>query len=120
MELGQRKGPNVLKGLVAAADRGDTEVRALSIDLMDKHLTRQGIEFVQKKLADGNADVRQSAARSAANFPSLAGDLIALLGDPDSEVADAAHQSLVKISGGDDLGPSAPKWQAWWDKQRGK
>jgi len=119
-ELGQRKGPDVLKGLVAAADGGNTEVRALSLDLMDKHLTRQGIEFVQKKLTDGNADVRQSAARSAAKFPSLAGDLIALLGDPDADVADAAHQSLVKISGGDDLGPSAPKWQAWWDKQRGK
>ena len=120
MELGQRKGPDVLKGLVAAADGGNTEVRALSLDLMDRHLTRQGIEFVQKKLADGNADVRQSAARSAANFPSLAGDLIALLGDPDADVADAAHQSLVKISGGEDFGSSAPKWQAWWDKQRGK
>ena len=119
-ELAQRKGPDVLKGLVAAAGSGDRDVRQLSLDLMTANLTRQGIDFVQKKLTDGSADVRQSAARSAAKFPSLAGDLIALLGDPSPDVADAAHQALVKLNGGDDLGPSAPTWQAWWDKQRGK
>ena len=119
-ELAQRKGPDVLKGLVTAAGGGDKDVRQLSLDLMTGNLTRQGIEFVQKKLGDANADVRQSAARSAAKFPSLAGDLIPLLADSDADVADAAHQSLAKLNGGDDLGPSAPRWQTWWDKQRGK
>ena len=119
-ELAQRKGPDVLKGLVAAAGSGDRDVRQLSLDLMTANLSRQGIDFVQKGLADKSADVRQSAARSAAKYPSLTGDLIALLADINPDVADAAHRSLVTISDGDDLGASAPAWQAWWDKQRGK
>jgi hypothetical protein len=129
-ELEQRKGPEVLRGLASAAGSGDKDVRQLGRDLLDKYLARQGIEFIQKQLKDDRAEVRQSAARSAAKYLSLAEDLIALLGDSDRDVAGAAHQSLVKISGGDDFGPLSPaktdidaarkKWQAWWDKERGK
>jgi hypothetical protein len=129
-ELAQRKGPEVIRGLSSAAGSDDKEVRQLGRDLLDKHLTRQGIEFIQKQLKDERAEVRQSAARSAAKYLSLGEDLIRLLGDSDRDVADAAHQSLVKISGGEDYGPSSSanrdvdaarnKWQAWWDKEHGK
>jgi hypothetical protein len=129
-ELEQRKGPDALRGLAMAAGSDDKEVRQLGRKLLDIHLSRQGIEFIQKKLKDDRAEVRQSAARSAAKYLSLADDLIALLGDSDRDVADAAHQSLVKISGGDDYGPTSSaktdvdaarkKWQAWWDKEHGK
>ena len=127
-ELAQRRGPEVLKGLARAAGSDDKEVRQLGRDVLDKYLTRQGIEFIQRQLKDDRAAVRQSAARSAAKYPSLGNDLIALLSDADRDVADAAHQSLVKISG-DDYGPSSStktdvnaarqKWQAWWDKEHG-
>ncbi len=130
MELGKRKGPEVLTGLVAAADNKNDEVRKLELDLMVGQMTTQGIEVVQARLTDENTGVRRSAAKSAANFTSLAGDLIGLLADPDADVADAAHQSLVKLSGGQDFGPASAskaeidaarrKWQGWWDKERGK
>jgi hypothetical protein len=129
-ELEQRKGPDVLRGLASAAGSGDKEVRQLGRVMLDKHLERQGFEFIQKQLKDDRAEVRQSAARSAAKYLSLGEDLIALLGDSDRDVADAAHQSLVTISGGGDFGPSSAaktdidaarkKWQAWWDKEHGK
>ena len=93
-------------------------------------MAAQGIEFVQTELRDEHIDARRAAARAAAKFTSLAGDLIGLLADHDADVADAAHQSLVKISGGEDFGPASPhgrtsrrpgkKWQAWWDKERGQ
>ncbi len=128
-ELSQRKGPEALRGLATAAGSDDKDVRQLGRDLLDKHLARQGIEFIQKQLKDNRAEVRQSAARSAAKYQSLGEDLISLLGDSDHDVADAAHQSLVKISGGD-YGPSTSaktdddaarkKRQAWWDKEHGK
>jgi hypothetical protein len=130
LELAQRKGPDVMRGLATAAGSDDKEVRQLGRDLLDKHLERQGIEFIQKQLKDDRAQVRQSAARSAAKYVSLGEDLIRLLGDSDRDVGDAAHQSLVAISGGADYGPSTSakmdvdaarkKWQSWWDKEHGK
>ena len=130
MVLGQRKGPDVLTGFVAAAGSPDKEGKQLGRTYLDGYLTGQGIELVQKKLKDDQVEARRSAARSAAKFPSLTGDLIDLLGDADADVADAAHQSLIQLNKGDDLGPSSAsksevetarqKWQAWWDKQRGK
>ena len=129
-ELAQRKGPDVMRGLATAAGSDDKEVRQLGRDLLDKHLERQGIEFIQKQLKDDRAQVRQSAARSAAKYVSLGEDLIRLLGDSDRDVGDAAHQSLVAISGGADYGPSTSaktdvdaarkKWQSWWDKEHSK
>jgi hypothetical protein len=129
-ELEQRKGPEVLRGLAFAAASSDKEVRQVGRDFLDKYLARQGIDVIQKQLKDDRAEVRQSAARSAAKYVSLAEDIIPLLGDSDRDVADAAHQTLVKISGGDDFGPTSSaktdidaarkKWQAWWDKERGK
>ena len=120
----------MVRGLAAAAGSDDKDVRQLGRDLLDKHLAGQGIEFIQKQLKDDHAEVRLSAARSAAKYLSLGEDLIRLLSDSDRDVADAAHQSLVKISGGDDFGPTSSaktdvdaarkKWQAWWDKEHGK
>jgi hypothetical protein len=128
MELGQRKGQDVLSGFVAAAGSADKDGKQMGRTYLESYLTGQGIELVQKKLKDDQVETRRSAARAAAKFPSLTGDLIGLLGDPDPDVADAAHQSLVQLNKGDDFGPaskseieaSRQKWQAWWDKQRGK
>ncbi len=130
MELGQRKGPDALTGLIAAAGNKDQDVQKLALDLLVGQMAAQGIEVVQTELRDEHIDARRAAARAAAKFTSLAGDLIGLLADHDADVAEAAHQSLVKISGGQDFGPASPsrsdvetarrKWQAWWDKERGQ
>ena len=106
MELGQRKGPDVLTGLVAAAGNKDQDVQKLALDLLTAQMGTQGIEVVQTEMRDEHIDARLAAARAAAKFTSLAGDLIGLLADPDPDVAAAAHQSLVKISGGEDYGPA--------------
>lgn len=130
VELARRKGPEALRGLATAAGSDDKEVRQLGRGLLDRYLGRQDIDFIQKELKDDRAPVRQSAARLAAKYISLGNDLIVLLSDADQGVADAAHQSLVKISGGADYGPASSvkmdvdaarqKWQAWWDKEHGK
>jgi hypothetical protein len=130
MELGQRKGPDVLTGLIAAAGNKDDDVQKLALDFLVSQMATQGIDVIQTELRDEHNDARRAAARAAAKFTSLTGDLIGLLADPDSEVADAAHQLLVKISGGQDFGPSSmspseiraarKKWQDWWDKERGR
>ena len=130
MELGQRKGPDALTGLIAAAGNKDGDVQKLALDFLVGQMTTQGIDVIQTELRDEHNDARRAAARAAAKFTSLTGDLIGLLADPDAEVADAAHQSLVKLSGGQDFGPSSmspseiraarTKWQAWWDKERGR
>ncbi|HVS34235.1 MAG TPA: hypothetical protein VMS17_01560 [Gemmataceae bacterium] len=130
MELGQRKGPDAMNGLIAAAGAKDEDVRKMAFGLMVSQMSTQGIEVVQKELADEHSDARRAAARAAAKFTSLVGDLIPLLSDADADVAAAAHQSLVKISGGQDFGPTSmtkteidaarKKWQAWWDKEHGQ
>jgi hypothetical protein len=128
-ELADRKEPEALTGLVAVARNGDKDAQSLARGLLDRNLSRQQAETVRKKLHDDEAEVRKSAARTvAAKFPALAGDMIDLLTDADADVADAAHQALVKLSGGDDYGPAAKatpkevedarqKWLAWWQKQ---
>ena len=61
----------------------------------------------------------------------LGGELIDLLADDDARMRDAAHQALVRLNNGTDLGPKAKaseteraeavrKWREWWDAQNGK
>ncbi len=129
-ELERRKGPEVMRGLATAAGSDDKEVRQIARDMLDKYVGGQDIDFIQKQLKDDRSQVRQSAARSAAKYISLGNDLIGMLSDPDRDAAEAAHQSLVKISGGADYGPTSAaktdvdaarkKWQAWWDKEHGR
>jgi hypothetical protein len=130
-ELAERRGPEALTGLAAAAASRDKETQQLGRTLLDKHLTAQGQATVQQQLRADDAEVRKSAARTAAaKFPALAGDVIDLLTDADAAVADVAHQSLTKISG-EDYGPTAgasakeigearDKWLAWWEKRAKK
>jgi hypothetical protein len=129
-ELEQRKGSEVLAGLALGTANSDKEIQQLSRDLLDKHIGRQKPDVVKEKLKDDQAEVRKSAARVVATkFPSLGGDLIELLADEDAEVRQTAHQSLVKLNKGDDLGPaddatkeqreaSQQKWREWWKKQK--
>jgi hypothetical protein len=129
-ELGKRKGGEVVSALGTAAASYDNETRQLARDLLESNLRRQGQEFVREKLADDRAEVRAMSARVAADKGWKFGkELIDLLAeDPDASVRDAAHQALVKLSKGKDLGPDAKatlaekndavaRWREWWAGQ---
>ncbi len=64
MELGQRKGPEVLTGLIAAAGAKDADVQKLALDLMTSQMAAQGIEVIQTELRDEHNDARRAAART--------------------------------------------------------
>jgi HEAT repeats len=128
-ELATRRGKEVLDGLTVAATSYDTETKKLGRDLMERHLARQPAAYVKDRLADEQAAVRLAAVRViGTKFPALAPALIDLLGDSDAEVRAAAREALVRLSRGQDFGPSPDasttereqarqKWRDWWARR---
>jgi hypothetical protein len=126
-ELENRRGKEVLTGLVTAIANTDSEGKQLGRDLLDKYLMRQPESYIKARLKDERADVRQAAVRVvAAKMPGLAGDVIGLLEDDHAAVRAAARQALVVLCGGEDFGPDTDatrderalaqkKWRDWWD-----
>jgi hypothetical protein len=128
--LEQRSGPEVLKGLAFVAAKGGKEVQETARELLDKHLYRQPPETIRKKVKDADPEVRRAAVRLiVTRFPGFAGDLIDLVEDDHAEVRKAAHQALVQLNKGEDLGPAADadaadreraakKWRGWWEARK--
>ncbi len=111
-ELSNRRGKEVLPGLANAAGSYDKDTQKLGRDLLYGHLSRQTPEVVKEKLGDELAEVRRAAVRVVVNqMPRLAGELIDLLADEQDEVRGAAHDALVKLSRGEDFGPTAGREQ---------
>jgi len=95
----------------------------------ERTLRSLSTEALKDKLKDTDAAVRATAARivGSKRLP-LGAELIDLLSDDAGEVSQAAHQSLVRLNRGTDLGPAADadeteraaaikKWREWWAKQ---
>jgi len=129
-ELGKRKGPEVVSALGTAAASYADDTRQLARDLLERTLRRESQEFVKDRLTDDRAEVRAMAARVAADKGWKFGkEIIELLGeDAEASVRDAAHQALVKMNKGKDLGPdgkattaekaeAVARWREWWAKQ---
>lgn len=131
-ELETRSGDQVIAALGTAAATYEDDVKQLARDLLVKHLSRQARNVVKEKFKDERPPVRAAAARVAgAKAPELGGDLIDLLADDDESVREAAHQALVKLNRGIDLGggPKASKtereeavkkWREWWGRRGGR
>jgi hypothetical protein len=131
-ELEQRRGDEPINALAGAAASYETDVKEQARTLLASNLARQGSKVVQAKLTDERSEVRAAAARTAGQkFPKLGGDLIELLNDGEEEVRVAAHQALVRLNRGTDLGPTAQasetersaaveKWRSWWARQGGR
>ena len=129
IELETRRGKEVLDGLTVAATRYDSDTQTLGRDLLERHLARQPAAYVKGRLADEQAAVRRAAVRAVgAKFPALAPAVIDLLGDGDAEVRAAAREALVRLSRGQDFGPSPDasttereqaqqKWRDWWARR---
>jgi hypothetical protein len=123
-ELEQRKGKEVLAGLSVAASSTDRETQKAARDLLDRHLSRQGEDFIKEQFTGAHQEVRRSAVRAAAKFPALTVYAIDLLSDDNPEVQAEAHDALVRQAKGEDFGPTPgasaeqrkqaqAKWREW-------
>jgi hypothetical protein len=131
-ELEQRRGDEPIHALGVAAASYEGDVRDLARDLLLSNLTRQGAAVVKGKLRDDPPEVRAAAARAVGRkFPALGGDVIDLLNDQDEGVREAAHQALLRLNKGTDLGPTeqasetsradaVEQWRAWWAQRGGR
>lgn len=132
IELEKRRGPEVGSALANAAASYDKDIQKLGRDLLDRHLSRQTETVVKEDLNHELIEMRKSAVRVVAGkMPRLGGELIDLLGDDREEVRTAAHEALVKLNRGQDLGPAAgadkekvaeaqAKWRSWWNSQKNR
>lgn len=98
-----KRGPAALPAIREFASDPDPRVRAQALSVLGK----DGVELLAAALADGDANVRRTAAMAlrdcrAAALPALPG-LRRLLGDPQMEVRGAAASALAAI------GPAAVK-----------
>lgn len=134
-ELEQRKGPEILPGyssVVATFVKNmDTETQQTVRASLDRYMARQTATFMKDKLKDKDVEIRRAAVRSVAKFTVLLPNLIDALADEDAEVRADAHQTLLKVSKGEDFGPDADakpeqikdaqtKWRSWLAKTTGR
>jgi hypothetical protein len=94
-----------------------------------RDLSREDLPDIAKKFKDPQPMVRWLAIQVAAKYwLPLEKEIIELLTDRDPAVKAAAHQALVRLSRGTDLGPSAnpapvqitkaqEAWRHWLDRQ---
>jgi hypothetical protein len=126
--LAERNDDEALAELAKAASSKDKPTQQRAQDLLTKVLSRQSTEALKDKLKHTDEVIRATAARvvGSKRLP-LGADLIDLLSDDAAEVRQAAHQSLVRLNHGTDLGPAADadeaeraaaikKWRDRWAK----
>jgi hypothetical protein len=128
-EAAKRGDDQSVVELAHAANSKDKDIRQLGQELLTQVLSAQDAEKVKEALKNKRAIVRSIAARAAGDRQLPFGaELINLLSDEDSEVRDAAHQALIRLSGDKDFGPGADssnaerlaaikKWREWWAKK---
>jgi hypothetical protein len=131
LEIAMRTGDDALTSLATILTTvSDPDVKQTARDSLAKALANLKADGLAKKLKDKLPEMRATAARVAGDKKyRLGGELIALLDDENTDVRDAAHQSLVRLAGGKtDYGPEATsdqagraeaikKWQTWWAGQ---
>jgi hypothetical protein len=115
------KGVTYTEALAGAIPQMAGEDKRKAREALAGRLTRMKAETLGRYFQDDAAEIRRAAALAAAmkESKSLIPDLIPLLSDAEPDVARAAHAALKDLSG-ENLGPSAEEWKAWWKKQEGK
>lgn len=118
-ELVESKGPAYTEALAAAIPRLTGEAKDLARDGLAKRLARMTPATLRDKLKEDNVEVRRAAALAVElkGDRQLIPDLIALLGDSERTVTRAAHAALREMAG-QDHGPTADPWKAWWARQK--
>ncbi len=130
-ELEKRRGKEVVTALANAAGHYDKDIQKLGRDLLERNLSRETEAVIKSKLTDTDdlEEVRKAAVRVVANrMPRLTTELIELLADEKETIRTAAHTALVKLSRGQDFGPTSDagkeqiaeaqaKWRSWWTRK---
>ena len=112
------KGVAYTEALAGAIPQLAGEARRQARDALADRLTRMKPDTLVRYFRDADAEIRRAAALAAAQREgkTLIPDLIPLLDDAEPSVARAAHAALKDLTG-ENLGPTAAEWKAWWDKQ---
>jgi hypothetical protein len=131
IELGTRKGDQVIYTLGIIAAREDKEAAQLAKSLLIEQLSAVSGADLKSWLKSGAPPVRAAAALVIGNKGYLYIDeLIAALADPDETVRQAARAALVKLADSVvDHGPvvgaspterdqAAQRWRIYWQKKK--
>jgi hypothetical protein len=125
-EVERRQGYQAPDILGKAAAGADPEGRKLAKVLLVNHAEKQSPSQLKMLLKHDNAEVRAAAARTVGSKELRYGDeLIALLGDDNAGVREAARGALVRLSDCMDFGPepnasvgnrnaAVQRWRQWW------
>jgi hypothetical protein len=130
-ELGKRDGSAALGALGTAAGGYDKQIAKFAQGLLEESLSRQSVSFLKDSMKDDRATVRAAAALVAGRRMLRLDGLIDLLSDEEADVRAAAHEALVRLNHGSDLGSFAEgdaaaqaeavkRWRDWLLKQDGR
>ena len=115
------KGVVFTEALAGAIPQMAGDSRDKAREALAERLTRMKVDTLVRYFQDQDAEIRRAAALAAAmkDDKALIPALINLLTDSEPAVARAAHAALKDMSG-QQIGPSAEEWKAWWNKRQGK
>ena len=129
-ELRNNKGVVNTQALAMAIPQLTGSMQSAARDALVERLARMTPATLQGELRADDTEIRRAAALACAMKEDLqhVPDLIALLDDPKSSVARAAHAALRDLTKRD-LGPKAgggagereqaiKRWREWWAKQK--
>lgn len=124
-ELGRRPGEAVVNELAKAAAASEGTARTTARSALVASLARSP-DKLESRFKDERAEVRAAAIRAGGvKFGIL---IVERLNDDDASVRETAHQTLVRLNGGMDLGPTSDaspmerelavkRWREWWSSQ---
>ncbi len=122
--LGQHGSPEDVPRLVKALEDDQAFVRwSAAASLQRLHGDQAVRPLVEAASADEpDTDVRRAAAKALGQYrqPLVYDALVGALNDRDYTVVQAAHGSLVTLTGQDTLPPDSRDWSAWGRDNRGK
>jgi uncharacterized protein YajQ (UPF0234 family) len=130
-QLSKRDGPAALGAIGTAAGGYDKQMAKFAQGLLEESLSRQSVSFLKDSMKDDRATVRAAAARVAGRRVLRLEGLIDLLSDEEADVRAAAHEALVRLNHGSDLGSfsdgdavaqaeAVKRWRDWLLKQDGR
>ncbi len=129
-EAEKRQGTKAVDLLLMGIASDNPEVAKFSQGLLTRNVARQPVDALKSLVKHERHEVRAAtAAAIGARKLRFGAELIALLGDHEDDVRQAARRSLVQISGGVDHGPSIDasiteraaamaRWREWWSRQK--
>jgi hypothetical protein len=129
-ELGKRPGKQAFDTLALAAAKEDKEIQPLARSLLVRQLYRSSTKVLKEKLQDERPAVRAAAVAvvTVRKLP-WGFELINMLEDRDSQVAQGVRTALVQLAGGRDFGPdvsasaseraaAVSRWREWWSMRK--